>query len=240
MAALIPCLRAALRRLWSDSTRPLAIVKPATVIGWRREGFRILWRRESRSQPLGRPRIAQEHITFIRRISSDHPEWGEDRITEELAAKFGVVHVFVIMEIGSRRIVHDNDAIFGQLGRSRSGEETVRRRRYRCHLDRWLDGVMGIEGLTIPFGAPNASTQVERFMRTLREEALNHFVFLTPDHICRVVNEYTRFYNGARPSQAIRGIPDPYPQLRQPPLQAGKLVGLPVLGGVQHDYRLVA
>ena len=31
-----------------------------------------------------------EHIAFIRRISTDHPEWGEDRIAEELALKLGV------------------------------------------------------------------------------------------------------------------------------------------------------
>ena len=100
---------------------------------------------------------------------------------------------------------------------------------------------MGIEELPIPFGAPNASPFVERFNRTLREEALNHFIFLSVDHIRRVVAEYIRyFYNRGRPSQAIHGIPDPYPELRQPPPPAGKLAALPVLGGVQHDYRLVA
>ncbi len=52
----------------------------------------MFWRRQSRSQPLGRPRIAQEHITFIRRISSDHPEWGEDKIAEEFAARFAIHH----------------------------------------------------------------------------------------------------------------------------------------------------
>jgi hypothetical protein len=77
-------------------------------------------------------------------------------------------------------------------------------------------------------------------MRTLRAEALNHFIFLTADHIRRVVNEYGRYYNRARPSQAIHGIPDPYPELRQPPSPAGTLVARPVLGGIQHDYRLVA
>ena len=147
-----------LRRLWPDWSRSLVIVKPDTVIGWHRMGFRIFWRRRSRSRPLGRPRIAQEHIAFIRRMSGDHPEWGEDKIAEELAAKFGVEHspstirrymlpgnrsprgdqtwrtfvrnhakelwacdfltqyttffavvyIFVIMEIGSRRIVHVN------------------------------------------------------------------------------------------------------------------------------------
>jgi hypothetical protein len=311
----------ALRRLWPDWTRPLAIVKPETVILWHRKGFKLLWRRKSSRRPSGRPRIAREHIDFIRRISGDHPEWGEDKIAEELAAKFGVEHaastirrymvlrdhpprrdqtwhtfvhnhakevwacdfltqytaffavvyIFVVMEIGSRRIVHvnvttnpamawvkqqireatawdqtprflvhDNDGIFGQLGRPATVERNDSTRSYRCHLDRWLDEVIGIEGLPIPFGAPNASPHVERFNRTLREEALDHFIFLSADHVRRVVAEYVRYYNGARPSQAIHGIPDPYPELRHPPLRDGRLVGMPVLGGVQHDYRLVA
>jgi len=119
-------------------------------------------------------------------------------------------------------------------------EAKGRRRSYRCHLDRWLNEVMGIEGIPIPYGAPNASPHIERFVRTLREEALNHFIFLSVDHIRRVVIEYVRYYNGARPSQAIHAIPDPYPELRQPPSRRGKLIALPVLGGVLHDYRLVA
>jgi len=31
-------------------------------------------------------------IAFIRRISADHPEWGEDRIALELRLKCGVEH----------------------------------------------------------------------------------------------------------------------------------------------------
>jgi hypothetical protein len=139
-----------------------------------------------------------------------------------------------------RFLVHDNDGIFGQFGRSATPQHGKRKRTCRCHLDLWLDQVIGIEGLPIPFGAPNASPHIERFMRTLRQEALNHFIFLSPDHIRRVAKEYVRYYNGARPSQAIHRIPDPYPELRQSPPQTGRLVALSVLGGVQHDYRLVA
>jgi transposase InsO family protein len=311
----------ALRRLWPDWTRPLVIVKPETVIRWHRKGFTLFWRRKSRQGQIGRPRIPRKHITFIQRISGDHPEWGEDKIAEELAAKFGIKHspstirrymiprpsaprghqtwrtfvrnhakevwacdfltqytaffavayVFVILEIGSRRIVHvnvtanptlpwvkqqireatpwdqtprflihDNDGVFGQYGKPLTVEDDSRKRSYRCHLDRWLHGATGIEGLPIPFGAPNASPHVERFIRTLREEALDHFIFLSADHVRRVVAEYVRYYNRARPSQAIHGIPDPYPELRQPQPRAGKLVALPVLRGLQHDYRLVA
>ncbi|MBU1495155.1 MAG: helix-turn-helix domain-containing protein, partial [Actinobacteria bacterium] len=82
----------ALHRLWSDSTRSLVIVKPATVVGWHRKGFKAMWRRKSRPGKIGRPRIPRTHIAFIKRISADQPGWGEDKSAEELAAKFGVKH----------------------------------------------------------------------------------------------------------------------------------------------------
>jgi hypothetical protein len=103
-----------------------------------------------------------------------------------------------------------------------------------------LREVLRIQGLPIPYGAPNASPHVGRLMRTLREEALDHFICLTVEHIRRVVAEFVRYYNRARPSQAIHGIPDPYPELKQPPLPARWRVALPVLGGIQHDYGLAA
>jgi hypothetical protein len=38
----------------------------------------------------------------------------------------------------------------------------------------------------------------------------------------------------------VHAIPDPYPELLERPMAGGKLIALPVLGGVQHDYRLAA
>ena len=67
------------------------MVKPETVIRWRERKFREFWRRRSRGTP-GRPAIPYEHIDFIRRISSDHPEYREDRIALELEVKFGIRH----------------------------------------------------------------------------------------------------------------------------------------------------
>ena len=141
---------------------------------------------------------------------------------------------------GPRFLVHDNDRIFGQYRPPRPIERRGRARRYRCHLDRWLDEALNVTGIPIPYGAPNASPHVERFNRTLREEALDHFLFLNVAHLRRVVNAYVAYYNGARPSQAIHAIPAPYPELRQPPPADGNLVALPVLGGLHHDYRLAA
>ena len=80
-----------LSRIWNDWASELIIVKPETVIRWRKKKFREYWSRKSRRRS-GRPAIPREHIAFIRRISSDHPEYGEDRIALELEIKFGIKH----------------------------------------------------------------------------------------------------------------------------------------------------
>ena len=80
-----------LSRLWRDWRSELILVKPETVIRWSERKFREFWRMKSQNRP-GRPAIAKEHIDFIRRISSDHPEYGEDRVTLELEVKFGIRH----------------------------------------------------------------------------------------------------------------------------------------------------
>ena len=77
-------------------------------------------------------------------------------------------------------------------------------------------------------------------MRTLREQALNHFIFLSEDRVRKVVAEYVRYYNHARPHPSLHAIPDPYPELKEPPPEDGELIALPVLGGIRHDYRLAA
>jgi hypothetical protein len=305
-----------LSKVWSGWRSTLLIVKPATVLSWHRRASRAYWRWRSRRP--GRPRIPDDHIALIRRISSENPQWGEDRIAEELAIKLGVrhststirkymvrireprggqtwktfirnhaaqifaadfltqttaffavVYIFVVMEIASRRIVlvnvttspslawvkqqirqatawgvsprfllHDNDGIFGQFrDRKRRGEKA---RRYRCHLDVWLADALRIEGIPIPYGEPNASPHVERFNRTLRQEALNHFIFLSAQHVLQVCREYAEYYNRARPSQALHAIPDPYPELSRPPAPTGRVEALPVLSGLIHDYRRAA
>jgi transposase InsO family protein len=99
---------------------------------------------------------------------------------------------------------------------------------------------MGIQGIPTPYGAPNANAYVERFHRSLREEAMNHFIFLSARQILQVCREYVNYYNAARPSQALHAIPDPHPELIKPQAETGRVVAVPALGGVQHDYRRAA
>lgn len=57
------------------------IVKPETLIGWHRTGFRLWWRWKSR---LGRPRIQADLRQLIVRMVRENPAWGEQRVAAEL------------------------------------------------------------------------------------------------------------------------------------------------------------
>jgi len=57
-------------------------------------------------------------------------------------------------------------------------------------------------------------------------------------HLRRVLHEYIVFFNGARPYQGLEGH-IPIPPTQQPP-GVGRVLALPVLGGLHHDYRRAA
>ena len=309
----------ALSRMWKDWRSELILIKPETVIRWRRKKFREFWWKKSR-RTMGRPAIPRKHIEFIRRISSDHPEYGEDRIALELELKFGIEHssatirkyrvrgrpgasdsqawrtflrnqskviwscdflvqhtvgfrvlyLFVIMELGSRKLIHfnvtehptiewvkqqvlnacfeeqptflihDNDGKYGQFGRPIQREKAEKRVSCRCHLDVWLFEVMGIRGIPTPYRAPNASAHVERLIGTLRRECLDHMLIWNERHLRLILGEFIAWYNQGRVHQGLHGIPDPDPSLTGPLPAEGKLVAIPILNGLHHDYRLAA
>jgi putative transposase len=77
--------------VWLYQVRPrcldfMVLVKPATVVQWHRQGFRLYWRWRSRS---GRPSINQEIRDLVRQMSMANPLWGAPRIHGELL-KLGV------------------------------------------------------------------------------------------------------------------------------------------------------
>jgi hypothetical protein len=78
------CLWVWLSRLWSGWHYSLIIVKPETVIGWHRQGFRWYWTWKTRRGRSGRPRVPKETRDLIRTMSRDNPTWGAPRIHSEL------------------------------------------------------------------------------------------------------------------------------------------------------------
>ena len=72
-------------RHWKDA---LAIVKPDTLLGWHRQGFRLYWRHKSRTTSR-KPRIAQATIDLIKQMAVENRLWGAKRIRGELK-KLGI------------------------------------------------------------------------------------------------------------------------------------------------------
>ena len=77
----------ALRALWTDWIKALAIVRPATVVAWHRQAYRACWRRISR-QP-GRPRSDTQLRALIRLMVTEK-RWGVTRRIDERRHLVGV------------------------------------------------------------------------------------------------------------------------------------------------------
>src|ERR1700730_7929222 len=69
---------------WKDA---LVIVKPETLIGWHRKGFKLFWKWKSQA---GRPRLPQSIRKLIVQMARENPTWGQARVAAELSVKLGI------------------------------------------------------------------------------------------------------------------------------------------------------
>src|SRR5881296_3308361 len=72
-----------LSRLWTSWRDSVHVVRPETVVGWHRHGFRCYWAWKSRRR-WGRPAIGRDLRDLIRQMSRANPLWGAPRIHGEL------------------------------------------------------------------------------------------------------------------------------------------------------------
>jgi hypothetical protein len=99
----------------------------------------------------------------------------------------------------------------------------------------------GIEEVGTAYRSPWQNPFVERFIGTLRRELLGHVIVLSQGHLERLLQEFIEeYYHVARPHQDLAGD-TPMPRAKPPEISGpGKLVSIPVLGGLHHRYVRVA
>jgi transposase InsO family protein len=141
-------------------------------------------------------------------------------------ATFRIMYVFVILHHERREIVHFNatyhptrDSIYGARFRNRVKSLSIE------------------EVLTAP-RSPWQNPYVERIIGSIRRECLNHVIILNERHLRRQLKSYSTYYHEARTHLSL-DKQSPVPRSIEPP-ELGKVVAIPHVGGLHHEYRRAA
>jgi putative transposase len=174
-----------------------------------------------------------------------------------VTASFQVLYVFVIMEVGTRRIAHFSVTAHPTAGWALqqfreviTGEKPYRflihdrDSIYSSQLNSALKA-LGLSILKTPFCASQANAFCERLVGTIRRECLDFLIPLNERHLRRILKEWVAHYNRGRPHSSLGpGISEPSggipaPQISGHRIPCGhRVAGRPLLGGLHHEYRL--
>jgi putative transposase len=172
-----------------------------------------------------------------------------------VTATFRLFYVFVVLEVGTRRIVHWNvtahptaEWTAQQFRMVVPGDQTHRfvihdgDTIYSKQVDRTLEA-MGLVVLKTPVRVPQANAFCERLIGTMRRECLDFVILLSERHVRAVLHVWVAHYNRGRPHATLGpDIPercDLAPLLTGHRLPDGQgVTANPILGGLHHEYRL--
>src|SRR3954467_5230020 len=132
-----------------------------------------------------------------------------------ITATFNVLYVFVVLEVGTRRIRHWNVTdhptaewaaqqfrmVVPGDGRHRSvvdDHDSI----YSEGVDRTI-AAMGLMVLKTPVRAPQANAFCERLIGTIRRECLDLVIPLSEQHVRSVLAEWVTHYNRGRPHVSL-------------------------------------
>ncbi len=173
-----------------------------------------------------------------------------------VTATFRIVYVFVVLEIGTRRLLHWNvtehptcEWTAQQFRSFRTGEEAYR---FVVHdrdavFSSAVDNVLQSMNLCVlktPVRVPQANAFCERFVGTIRRECFDHVIPINEQHLRNILAEWVCHYNRGRPHASLGpGIPKPSVPIasrregHQLP-EGHQAVAKPILAGLHHEYRL--
>lgn len=99
---------------------------------------------------------------------------------------------------------------------------------------------LGIRQIRTPVKAPKANAFAERWVRTIRNECLDHRLIVGHHHLQLTVDEFVAYYNRWQPHRSL-GQRAPCPHAKEISRKATKhLISKPVLGGLHHVYQWAA
>jgi transposase InsO family protein len=148
--------------------------------------------------------ITSRRITFW--DVSEHP--GEQWVVQQFR-NLAVVHDDL-----PRHLIHDRDGKFAP------------------HAGEVLRG-MGTKPIRLPVRSPLLSAHCERWIRSARDECLDHIIILNERHLRWALGNFVRYYNERRPHRA-KGLRllSGHADFRQ----VGEVARRPILGGLINDY----
>ena len=161
-------------------------------------------------------------------------------------ATFRLLYVFVVLLQDRRKVVHFN--VTDSPTAAWTAQQIV-----EAFPDDWApryllrdrDGIYGDEfrrrvkgiGIAEVLTAPRSPWQnpfVERVIGTIRRDVLDHIIVLNERHLRRRLRSYFRYYHTSRTHFAL-DKDAPEPRAVEPP-DHGRIVALPLVGGLHHRY----
>lgn len=175
--------------------------------------------------------------------------WASDFFTVE-TAWLRTLYVLFFIELGSRRVhlagVTSNPdcAWVAQQGRNIAIEERLENVRFLLHdrdakFSGPFDEIIRSEDVRViktPIRAPKANVVAERWVRTVRNECLDHVLVFGRRHLERELRGYVAHYNAERPHRSLDlAPPGGSPQTRGSP-RGSEVLRRDVLGGLIREY----
>ncbi len=162
-------------------------------------------------RPMPSPRQpSQTWTTFLNNHAPD--TWACDFL-QTYDLWFRAIFVFIIIELGSRRVVHfavtrsPSDAWVARQLREATPFDVQPRFLIRDNDSKYgaafARAASGIEILRTPIRAPKANAICERFLGSVHRECLEHVWIVNERQLQRVMKEYVTYFNSARPHQGI-------------------------------------
>jgi len=164
------------------------------------------------------------------------------------------LYVLFAIEIGSRRVhvlgvtKNPNSAWVVQQARNLAMGERLGGVRFLIHdrdakFSDPFDEIFRTEDVKIiktPIRSPRANAFAERWVRTVREECLDHVLVFGRRHLLAILREYVAHYNTGRPHRSLALVPPEGPlEARASPVSS-KVGRRDVLGGLIHEYHALA